>query len=142
MKLLFANCEKSVSLEPPQWVEMAHDNRDNERPERTRGVVRGEYGVGSSAGALYRNWCPHWQPAEQAHVELGKPPHRLRRQPRLNRLRPEVIPTTRIPRHGHLCLLGVLSGRWPGGCRSPYSGRPPHPFFRCLSASTGCRRNL
>jgi hypothetical protein len=21
---------------------------------------------------------------------------------------PEVIPTTRIPRHGHLCLLGVL----------------------------------
>jgi hypothetical protein len=24
-----------VSLEPPQWVEMAHDNRDNERPERT-----------------------------------------------------------------------------------------------------------
>ena len=108
MKLLFANCEKSVSLEPPQWVEMAHDNRDNERPERTRGVVRGEYGVGSSAGALYQNWCPHWQPAEQAHVELGKPPHRLRRQPRLNRLRPEVIPTTRIPRHGHLCLLGVL----------------------------------
>lgn len=25
---------------------------------------------------------------EQAHVELGSPPHRLRRQPRLNRLRP------------------------------------------------------
>jgi hypothetical protein len=31
----FVICQNSVSLEPPQWVEMAHDNRDNERPERT-----------------------------------------------------------------------------------------------------------
>ena len=74
MKLLFANCEKSVSLEPPQWVEMAHDNRDNERPERTRGVVRGEYGVGSSAGALYRNWRPHGQPARASTCRVGKAP--------------------------------------------------------------------
>jgi hypothetical protein len=44
---------------------------------------------------------------ERTPVELGSPvppASAAARQP----LAPEVIPTTRIPRHGHLCLLGVL----------------------------------
>jgi len=43
---------------------------------------------------------------EQAHVELGSPPHRLRRQPRLNRLRPRSS-RPRASRAMAICVFWV-----------------------------------
>ena len=68
----------------------------------------GELVVGPSAGApCIETGVPMGSLLERTPVELGSPvppASAAARQP----LAPEVIPTTRIPRHGHLCLLGVL----------------------------------
>ena len=142
IKLLLDNCQKPVSLEPLQRVEMANDSRDNERPERIRGVVGGELVVGPSAGApCIETGVPMGSLLERTPVELGSPvppASAAARQP----LAPEVIPTTRIPRHGHLCLLGVLVIVGLVGAGVLTLSAIHISFFRCLSASPGCRRNL
>jgi hypothetical protein len=51
-------------------------------------MMGGEYGVGSSAGArCIETGVPMGSPCQSKPLSSWEVPHRLRRQPRLNRLR-------------------------------------------------------
>ena len=70
-------------------------------------MMDGEYGVGSSAGTrCIETGVPMGSPCQSKPLSSWEVPHRLRRQPRLNRLRPRSS-RPRASRAMAICVFWV-----------------------------------